>query len=181
MTSREVAHVTLPRHLLVPQVITALNSAAFDTLGAESASILIDLGGGNIAAAPVTFTLQEGDTSTGPWTTVDPYFAEWFQDGVPGNVSGVAGSQVWVKSMPGFGGALTINTEANITNKTYSVSYVGGLHRYIRLNVADAGSPSNLIAVLGLLGNPRATAGLVFNNYPTPADFPSIDTSPYDA
>lgn len=162
MTSRENAHSILPRYLLAPGAISATNTGGFDTLNAESAMICYQIAPANFGAAiGATLTLQESDALASGYTAVDPMFVEWFQNGVPGNV--VAG--VWTPGVPGYTGALAVIGTGLDASFVYSVSYVGGQHRYIRLNVALTGAPTNQVAALGMLGNPRATVGRIFTNY----------------
>jgi hypothetical protein len=175
MPTKELSHVVFSRHILISSPVNTGNTPVLDIINFESAAFLLDLSAGNLSASnTVALTLQESDSFSTGYAPVDPMYVEWFLDGMPGNVSGAAGAQVWTKSIPGYGGVLTLNTETGITAHTYQVSYVGGQHRYIRLAVATTGSPTNNLAVVGLLDSPRYTAGDTYHNYPVAADFPSI-------
>ena len=169
MPTKESLHVDLSRHVLVPQAIAALDTTALDLLNYEAGSLIVDIAAGNLSAsAYATLTPYEADVSTGPWTAIDNLYIEWFQDGVPGQLTGALGSQVWTPSTPGGSGALVLATEVGVTNHTYGFSYVGGQHRYIRLHCVPTGSPTNLIAIVGLVGSPRETAPKVFTNFVYP-------------
>jgi hypothetical protein len=169
MPSRESLHTDLSRHVLVPQTVAALDTTALDLLNYEAGSLIVDIAAANLAAAVyATLTPMEADVSTGPWTNIDPLYCEWFQDGVPGQLQGALGAQVWTPSTPGGSGPLVLATELNVTNHTYGFSYVGGQHRYIRLHCAITGAPTNIMAVIGLVGKPRETAPKVFTNWSYP-------------
>ncbi len=163
MPTKELAHVTFPRHVMTPGFISAINTNALDMLNYESALFYCDIANGNFGPGiGVTLTMQEADLSTGPWTAVDASFTEWFQDGVPGNADI---SNQWTPAVPGHGGPLTLSNvifDAHV----YVCSYVGGLHRYLRMNVAPIGAPTETIAILAVLDSPRETKPRSFTNYP---------------
>ena len=79
--------------------------------------------------------------------------------------------EVWIPATGVYVASMLITGTGNDAH-SYSASYVGGLHRYVRTVIAPAGSTTNFIAVLGLLGSPRETAIRAFTNYPR--DFASV-------
>jgi hypothetical protein len=127
--------------------------------GAEAASFLWNVG---VWTSGIwTPTLNESDNDTGPWTPVDPMYVKYYLDG-------------YVHP--------TIPTVASATdeNKMYSISYVGGLKRYIQLVVSPAAAASCIFGVLGILEALRETQDTIYNRnrVQDAQDFPDIDWPP---
>lgn len=196
MPTKEMLHRDVYKHLFTAAVATNTSTAALDlalpllmqsgnvfagsSIGntgnqyAEAAALIADVSGPTSLTAAITLTLtpQEADASGGPWNAIDPMYIEWFQDGVPGGPSGSAGTAVWNPQIPGnvpqtYPAALVLNG-APLESHVYACSYVGGQHRFIRLNLAIAGAVLNVVSVMGALSVLSETYGRLFTNWQYP-------------
>ena len=98
-------------------------------------------------------------------------YVEWFQDGVPGYLA-LGTPNVWTPQIPGnvpqSGSAALVLNGAPLENHTYAMSYVGGQHRFIRMNIAIAGVVLNVVSVVGALSKMLETYGRLFTNWQYP-------------
>lgn len=179
MTTKELLHDVKDVHIFTLAAISATNTGVLDTFRSESAGFLVDVMAGNFSGSVgVALSLQESDASgSGFAVPPTPMFVEWFQDGVPGYPDNVAGA--WVPLAQAYMNiAITLNPltlqHVNFQGHMYTCSYVNGQHRYILLNMAPIGAPTNVVSICGLLNSPTETTLKAFRNYPYAADFPSI-------
>lgn len=178
MTTKELIHVVKGVHVFTPAAISATTTATLDTFRAESAAFLVDIMGGNFGASVgVALTLQESDASGSGFTAVANMFVEWAMDGIAGYPDNTGG--IWVpQPMAYMSAPVSLNPmtlqHANFQGHIFTVSYVNGQHRYLNLNLAPVGAPTNMVVVQGLLNSLTETLNKTFHNYPVPADFPSI-------
>lgn len=156
MTTKELTHLVRSKHLIDQTAVTSATqtTAAFDTLGYESAAIVWDISVWAGAASTWTPKLQESDTTTsGDFTDCAITNVEWFKDGVP------------VTGLTDANGPVVSTTDTD--QCTIAVSYVGGTKRYIRGVLTLSGTPTTMVAVpIGLVGHPRETYGTVYTDWP---------------